>query len=90
MKTKITFTFDDENYDDKRESLRVLKANEAFNALFEIQQQVFRPARKHGYPQAQHHPLLDVEKWSDETYEVVGKLEELYLEVVGDLFDLIN
>lgn len=54
------------------------KATKMSIALFEIRQQVFRPARKHGYADKE---LQDLIEKSPEARLVVEKLEKLFSEI---------
>lgn len=52
--------------------------------LWDISQEIFRPARKHGYSAClgpREH--MNIEDWSEETHKVVGTLEEMFYELLS-------
>lgn len=51
-------------------------------AIDEIGNEVFRPARKHGYPDAKLNELL--EKCGDPGYELVHELERMFYEILNN------
>jgi len=55
------------------------KAGAMASALFEVRQDLFRPARKHGYQDTR---LLELEKENPGFEEIIGRLEELYTEIL--------
>ena len=67
---------------EKAELKRMMKATDAYIALWEIAQQVFRPARKHGYSQPNIQKLLD--ETDEAGYELVGELEQLFYQLLED------
>ena len=50
---KATLTFNLDDPEDKANFKKAANANEAYLALWSIAQEIFRPARKHGYSGAQ-------------------------------------
>lgn len=81
MKT-VTINFEIDNDFDVQECLQALSHQKAFTALDEVTQQIFRPARKHGYSDRKIQELL--EKCGDDGYELVSKLEELYRDILEE------
>lgn len=67
---------------------RMLGADAAFSALWDIGQEVFRPARKHGYPDQETQQLLDLCNTleTSEGYgagsELVSLLERKFYEIL--------
>lgn len=55
MKATLTFNLPEE----KEQFDMCLKGGDSHSALFEISNEVFRPARKHGYPDHDIHFLLE-------------------------------
>lgn len=69
------------------EAVHALRSGDYRSALWEIQQQVFRPARKHGYSDAIIASFLGESVPEAERaarHELIGRLEELYLQVLQD------
>lgn len=56
------------------------KAGAMAIALWDIRQEIFRPARKHGYPQSDIQELLD--KLGEDGVELVSKLEHLFSDII--------
>lgn len=77
MKATLTFTLPE----DADDHIKAVKAPDAFLALWRIQQEIFRPARKHGYNDAQLNKLLEIEAVG----EAIGLLEGMYREIIDDL-----
>lgn len=80
----------------KQELTLMLRAKDLKSAIFEIQQRVFRPARKHGYPCRKIEKLIDkcgtsVIKNDFGIYEenngieLISLLEDLFLEVLEEM-----
>jgi hypothetical protein len=78
---KATLNFDLEDPQDKIELERALKAIDAFLVLREIQQQIFRPARKHGYS---NKTLRDLVEGNDKAVELIGLLEDRFIELLQE------
>lgn len=57
------------------------KASKMYSALFDIRSQIFRPARKHGYGDEDLDKLF---KSDFAALELIGRLEELFNEVLQD------
>ena len=58
-----------------------LKASSYQQALYKVAQEIFRPARKHGYDNAKLQALMNDNPAS---YEIVGMLEDLFFEIVKE------
>ena len=59
-------------------------ASKAINyklALFEIQQEIFRPARKHGYSDEHLHNLVEKNK---DAVEIIGILEQKFYQILNE------
>jgi len=69
----VTMTFDLEDFDKKAEFNRVMKSNEAFNALYQIMQE-FRKILKY-----------NTDKLSEETVDVLEKLREDCASILNEL-----
>jgi hypothetical protein len=58
------------------------------HAFYEIQQEIFRPARKHGYNDRDLNMLLEMAGKDEEGYSIgesiIGKLEEMFLEYLSE------
>lgn len=82
MKTSITFEYDHEDYYDSNRIKRVLNADGAYGALFQVGEEVFRPARKHGYSDEKIQELIN--KLGEDGVALVGLLETKYWEIVNE------
>jgi len=77
--SKVTIEF---NLPEEQEDLNLaLKANDLACAIFEIRNQVFRPARKHGYG----HEAIDafIQKNPD-AVDLIYMLEQLFTQVLDE------
>jgi hypothetical protein len=79
--SKASLSFNLNDPDDVEQFRRAVNANAAHIALWEISQQVFRPARKHGYADALLRTLFD--KNPDYAAELIGLLETRFYEIVN-------
>lgn len=76
-------------FDPAEESQEVedfLRGPRALSCLWDIQQEVFRPARKHGYPDPVVQVLLrKIDELHDDCLgtELVGELERLFGEILN-------
>jgi len=72
------------NFDEceKEEAIDMIKARDMKIALWDIAQEIFRPARKHGYSNSKVQDLLD--KCGDDGYELVSELEDMFYEILRD------
>lgn len=79
MKTYLSFNM---NSEEDREKLKTMMQAEAMRAaLWEISQEVFRPARKHGYAD---NPELNNLCEQDGVIEAIGLLEERFYEILRE------
>lgn len=80
---KVTLRFDLDEPGDREAFQQHTKTEEVFLLLWDIEQEVFRPARKHGYSglhSARLNKLLEI----DEVAEAIKILEELYFTKKGE------
>jgi len=86
MKGIIEFNLDE--MEDKERFRKCLDADEMYLFLWEIEQRIFRPARKHGYSGdflgSQLNTLLDQ---SDDAAKAISLLEQLYYDLKNDRFN---
>jgi hypothetical protein len=82
MKAILEFNLDDN--DDEESHRLALKASKFYSALWDIRQNVFRPARKHGYTDEGVDILLRTmsESEQDKAMALVGELERLFSEIL--------
>ena len=82
MKARLILDLNDP--DQKKELNRCLKAYDYISALDDILQEIFRPARKHGYNDRKLQSLLDGDNTKTEAFE--GAVEDLqnYLAAVDE------
>lgn len=74
------------NLDEPSEEMafkRAMKATDVYLCLWDLSEEVFRPARKHGYPEYLG-PMMNINEWSDETHAVVAKLEEMFYNLLNE------
>ena len=84
MRTEITFMSDEP--EDTDTIARMLGVNHVYNALSDIRDEVFRPARKHGYQDADISALLGEavpEAEVDARHEIIGLLERKFFEILN-------
>lgn len=79
---KITLEFD--STDEPGAAEQALSAPRAFSALWDIQQKVFRPARKHGYSGNEYAARLNELGEKPDVTEAIGLLETLFCKVLED------
>lgn len=89
---RVTISFTN----DEAGAKRAMNSDAAYNALFRIGQEIFRPARKHGYPDVEMQRLLTEERVqkpedADSPFgvgtnaeELVSKLEELFYQIIRE------
>ncbi len=74
--------------DDRDSFKQATKANNMALALWEMRQQIFRPARKHGYPDSRLADFFNPETVSEAEInariDLVGELERLFGEILTD------
>jgi len=73
----VTYTLPEEDAEMKL----ALKASEYQQVLYKISQEIFRPARKHGYDNAKLQALMNDNPAS---CEIVGMLEDMFYEIVKE------
>ena len=76
---KVAIEFHIEDKYDEIAVKRALNADAVYCALYDIRTQIFRPARKHGYSDAQISSLFDEEKHG----ELIGALEDKFYEILS-------
>lgn len=92
MKTELKFVWDDENgTSEADEEIKLINNRRKMAvALWDIQQEIFRPARKHGYSDPRLNKLLESTKIVTDKdgdsyamgYEIVGLLEEKFHQIL--------
>jgi hypothetical protein len=65
--------------EDREEYDIMLKGNDYLSCLYDISMEVFRPARKHGYPDKRIQELLEK---NEDAYELIGLLEEKFADIL--------
>jgi hypothetical protein len=78
MKATLTFTLPE----DQDEFNYASKGSAAFFVLAELGNELFRPARKHGYDDVQINELID--KIGDDAMTLIGLLEERFVNIVSN------
>ena len=79
--SKGILEFDRQDPDSERSFQRAVNAENAYLALWEISQEIFRPARKHGYDNAELQELLN----SDGKVEAsISILEDRFYEILRE------
>lgn len=73
----LKFKLPEEDYEMKS----ALKGGDYRYALHRIGNEIFRPARKHGYPNEKLQALMDSNEVS---YEIVDMLEKRFYEILGE------
>ena len=91
-KGKLEFDLDD--LEDRKAFIRASKADDLSRVLYEIGQQVFRPARKHGYQDNSINDIInkfnDVPQDEENTATaLIGMLEEKFYEIIKE-YDVSN
>lgn len=88
MKKTVVITFEVESAEDEHELRDFLNAHNAHRALDEIREEIFRPARKHGYSDprlsallADNHPNPQA---ASNCQELVSLLEEKFNEILTE------
>lgn len=81
-KAELKITFDFEDNADRAQLQRTVNATAAYVALQEIGEQIFRPARKHGYMDKRIDDLLT--ELGDKGLELLELLERDYREILSD------
>lgn len=91
-KTKIskmaTITFDLSDFDAKYDFKEMLQASDMKLALWKIADEVFKPHRRHGYPEnpnINEYLNSDVEAINECSRTIIGELESKFYEILKDL-----
>lgn len=79
MKAKLTFDLTDS--DQAAEFRRAINGNGAYAALWDIAQEIFRPARKHGY---QEQELRDLMEATPKAEDLVAALEAKFYRILEE------
>jgi hypothetical protein len=79
MKATLTFNLPEEQEDFEY----AVKGHAAFSALSDVRDQIFRPARKHGYRDSKINALI--EKLGDDGTDLIHHLECQFQEILHDL-----
>jgi hypothetical protein len=82
MPKKVTIQYVIEESWDEQALRRTLNADNAYRALWEIGQEIFRPARKHGYSDQKLEAAMQNKELEHE--EIVGMLEEKFYEILSE------
>jgi len=86
MKAKLIFNL--EEPEEIAAHRRAVSATDAYIALSEIANEIFRPARKHGYPETILNKLIEVCPDNEEGYnvgsEIISQLETKFYEILTD------
>ena len=81
----MKITFETTDYEDEAKIRRMINADGAYRALHEIANEIFRPARKHGYPDQTISDLLNsADVSNDAGTELIGALEEKFYELLRE------
>ena len=88
---KAILEFDLTDPEDREEHLYALNGRKHHSFLFEIEQRIFRPHRKHGYGGSLNADRLEhlLDK-SEEAREAIALLEELYYDLKNDYLNEIE
>jgi len=83
---KITLEFDSNNEDDMERYETMMKASKYQAVIESVRNEIFRPARKHGYPDSNINKLIEDCGVTHEQYgrgeEIISKLEEIWGEIL--------
>jgi hypothetical protein len=82
---KITIEIDGDDGDDEARILRMLNADRLHGALHEIREEIFRPARKHGYEDKGINDAFNAANTTSVTVD--GEQEGAGAELIGLLED---
>ena len=86
MKKTVTIVFEIDSGEDESELKDILNAHNAFMALSEIKEEIFRPARKHGYSDPRMRALTADDhpdpKVASSCIELVSLLEKKFHEIL--------
>lgn len=87
MNQVATLQFNLEDVDARKEYLKCIHANQLLELMEQVQRDIFRPARKHGYSNkhsAKLNRLLEI----PEVTEAIELLEELYYDAKEDILNV--
>ena len=85
---KAILEFDLNDPDDRRQHRMAVEASDMSIFMWEVEQQIFRPARKHGYPaSAAGNRLNELLETNGATYEIIGLLEDMYFNLKEGKFN---
>lgn len=76
---KAILEFDLSDHHEKQEHRRAVNNLDAYLSLWDIAQEIFRPHRKHGYPNSELQKLLDS---NEAVGEAIGILETQFYEIL--------
>lgn len=79
---KITIEFDSENPEDMERHDEMMKASKYRSVIDRVSNEIFRPAREHGYSDRNVERLMV--ECGDKADELVGELERLYCEILSE------
>lgn len=79
---KATLKFDLTDSDQVGEFHRAVKAGDAYSALWEIAQEIFRPARKHGYSDTRIVAMMG--QCGEHAEGLVAELERRFWEILSE------
>lgn len=78
MEVTMSFKLPDDDY----EYRHAVKGYAYYMALTDIAEDIFRPARKHGYPDKSIQDLLD--ELGDKGYDLIDILEQQFYEILSE------
>ena len=79
MEVTMRFTLPEDDFDLKHAQ----RGYDYYLALKDCSDIIFRPARKHGYPDKQVQELVD--KVGDDAYDLIDLLEQKFVDILADL-----
>jgi len=82
MNKEVTIKFLITDQDEEQALRRCMNADRAYRAIYEIAQEIFRPARKHGYPDPKLENAMQNKELEHE--EIVGMLEEKFYDILRE------
>jgi hypothetical protein len=81
----MRITIETTDGDDEAKLRRMFNADNAYRALSEIREEVFRPHRKHGYPDSGVQELLNKADEADGTgSKLISALEDRFFEILRE------
>lgn len=82
---KATLTFNLDEADEREAHIRAIKSTNAYLAIMAIRDEIFRPARKHGYSDTELRSRVD--KHEDIVLPVISLLESEFFNIL-DNYDI--